>query len=302
MEDKIEKDLKAAFDEYKPELIEHYKKTVRASFGRVVQFFGDNVEGAANSGHPVAYEWRNLVRMSCKSEKIEGAPLLHSRRYMIDEPLLEKNAQDYADMMLDKWRIKVERKVGELVGDVELDRLPYYEFRITGMANGRKVVIRQSMIVNFSKHGIPFNQFPALIYIDGKKVSSEEFEKAAGLKTPEHEALKQIMVEMSDAALDDAKSNSKRATEENGRKVRLPGADLRSVNGHGVLCKVEATGYGFHTGYKACWYVDGRKVAKAKVAEIVGPVVEMKEDLADQLDKAETFGDVKVVFNKAFGE
>lgn len=83
-------------------------------------------------------------------------------------------AYAYAEASALELAQKVIAKVEELT-DVEVVRLEGYTFTINGKRNGQQVAIIQNMILNCSSRGILFNQFPAHIYINGKRISENKY-------------------------------------------------------------------------------------------------------------------------------
>lgn len=89
-------------------------------------------------------------------------------------------AQRYADEQIAAFTSKLTKKLGDLT-EVEIRDIDIggFQFFITGRKGDAQVRVEQSRIINFSKLGKPYHQWPAIIYVDGKKVSEAAFKKLA---------------------------------------------------------------------------------------------------------------------------
>lgn len=81
-----------------------------------------------------------------------------------------------ADDVVAVWANKVQAKMGEL-DDATVHYVSGTAFRITGTRGGRKVTIEQHMIINVSRLGRLFNQWPSRIYVDGQFTSEAKYKK-----------------------------------------------------------------------------------------------------------------------------
>ena len=81
---------------------------------------------------------------------------------------LEKTATLYADAQVASFTSKLIKKLANL-DDCEVSHQSMAgTFTIKGTIKGKKVVVSQSCVFKISPNGLPFNQWPALIYVDGK--------------------------------------------------------------------------------------------------------------------------------------
>ena len=96
----------------------------------------------------------------------------------IDEDRLDKLATRYANDQVDAFVHKLALKLVDLE-NVKLHGVNTgsFEFALTGNLNDQRVKVVQNIKYGLSKFNNPYVQWPALIYVDGKKVSELEFQK-----------------------------------------------------------------------------------------------------------------------------
>jgi hypothetical protein len=94
----------------------------------------------------------------------------------INEEYLDKKATQYADDQIDAFVHKLSLKLVDLT-DVELHnvRPNSFQFTLTGNLNGKRVAVTQNIKYCVSNQGTPYVQWPALIYVDGQRVSEKDF-------------------------------------------------------------------------------------------------------------------------------
>ena len=166
-------DLQTALEAFRPQIAARYEGFVR---GRFAAMLADHpgLKGVGNSYHYgrtwyhtisqyVDMNWKRIDNQNVSDPKINDADLA-------------QGAAKYAEAVTTAWQAKIEQKLGELE-NATVQRMADVSFTITGTKNGHKVVITQSMIVNVSSKGTMFNQFPALIYVDGKKISEAAYKR-----------------------------------------------------------------------------------------------------------------------------
>lgn len=158
----------AALDAFKPAIAEQYARLVRGTFGRISERFGPTLRGVS-SDWTYARAYRSLVSAHVSTDRASGVVTL-------DEVKLSNGAARYADAVVIEWAGKIVEKIGAL-DEAEVRSLDGARFEIVGTVAGRRVRIEQSMIVNVSPKGTPFNQFPARIYVDGKHTSAAAYKK-----------------------------------------------------------------------------------------------------------------------------
>lgn len=168
-------DLKAALDEYKPNIEDRYKDYVRGVLEDLKKWFGPKLSGVANSKHYSVYSdvARNFKLV--QEDERDYRPSAKGE-YFVDEERLNRNAAQYAEQTIESWLGKIQSKMGDL-SDAKVHRLNDMRFEIEGTKNGRSVRIDQDMIINQSSKGKLFNQFPARIYVDGKFFSEAKYKE-----------------------------------------------------------------------------------------------------------------------------
>ena len=105
----------------------------------------------------------------------EGDSMMAPR--ILDENKVAKRSAEQAAILAANYAAKVEGKA-EGMTDVTVSAMDATgAFIVTGTKSGHAVEIRQSVVTKVSPKGTWFCQFPALVYIDGKK-STEKALKA----------------------------------------------------------------------------------------------------------------------------
>lgn len=97
--------------------------------------------------------------------------------YKLNEKKAQKYGERQADAVIRNFASKFHHKVGG-ARSFKLWALSWSHWRAEGVvdaAGTSRFSIEQRMIVNVSPRGLPFNQFPALIYVDGKRTSERDF-------------------------------------------------------------------------------------------------------------------------------
>lgn len=154
---------------------ERYEARIRYSFEQIVKKFGPTCRGAANDW-TWARTWCNSVRAHTKTIVAEGARPTMNDPYEIDEKNLKKAAVEFGKATVEAWEVKIVAKLVD-IADVQVNQFGGCRFDIVGTRNGRTIRIEQDMIVNVSKLGTLFNQFPSRIYVDGKFYSEANYKK-----------------------------------------------------------------------------------------------------------------------------
>jgi hypothetical protein len=96
---------------------------------------------------------------------------------VIDLDRIKSYASTYATNLINTYIEKIDSKLGSLESAKVISGNQYFEFFVEGIKDGKNVSIKQSMRQNWSANGRPFDQFPALCYIDGKRIKASEFKK-----------------------------------------------------------------------------------------------------------------------------
>ncbi len=148
-------------------LIEIYDRAFRAAWAEVELVGG----------------FRKAIGISWAQGSYQMALMVCSYRdYMpgtehLDEAKVAKHSAAAAKTLAARYAAKVEGKAEGMTG-VEVHRIDADgSFVVTGTKGGHAVEIRQSVVVKVSAKGTWFCQFPALVYIDGRK-STEKALKA----------------------------------------------------------------------------------------------------------------------------
>jgi len=139
----------------------------------MVRELGPGLKGVSSSW-AWAKTWREFL-----SRFVEGVSFRGEGEARLNSERMAQAAAEYADAVVAEWAGKVREKLGEL-NNATVARMDGVGFVIRGERAGRAVTIEQSMIVNVSRLGRPYNQFPARIYVDGKFTSAAAYKKLFG--------------------------------------------------------------------------------------------------------------------------
>lgn len=109
-----------------------------------------------------------LAMSLTRSTRDQDAPV------QLDEERVAKHAAKHADSVVEAMVQKVLAKVGDM-HDAELVDVRGSSFTLKGKLGDHTVQIDQITIINISKLGKLFNQWPATIKIDGKRISAKGY-------------------------------------------------------------------------------------------------------------------------------
>jgi hypothetical protein len=166
-----------ALNAQKPALAAMYGRMVEGTYARMVRDLGPTLPGIYNNW-TYARLWGNWISRLV-IEDFDAARLPRKVRvgFHLDRETIAKEGMRYAEDTIAEFNAKIERKVSGLK-NVTVKNINSAEFVITGThADGQTVSIVQRHIINVSKLGTPFNQFPARIRIDGKAISEAAYNK-----------------------------------------------------------------------------------------------------------------------------
>lgn len=167
-----------------PYLAERFEAYVRETFALMVRKYGPSLSfpWKLNAWSPEYKErerdraamapiWTLLVNDGPKYGPEE------SKVYRLNEEKLKEKATQYGIAMATQWATKTEGKLGTDPTDVKLGRTGD-NFSLHMLKNGVPVYITQQVIFKVSSKGLPYNQFPALIYVNGKFTPEAKFKAA----------------------------------------------------------------------------------------------------------------------------
>ncbi len=168
-------ELNLALNAFRPELEARFISHMERSLARLQEKFGANLKGIANS---TSYTfWSEQVRpLTHNTAASNGTYRPGEANYVLVPEKVAAAAAAFAEATVLAWEAKITAKLGEL-DSAKVTRMGGAEFNITGTRNGMDVRITQQMIVNVSSKGTLYNQFPALIYVNGKFTSAAKYAK-----------------------------------------------------------------------------------------------------------------------------
>ena len=180
----------AAVDEQKPAMAQDFVEYFTGLYQAMVDELGENWKprvSAARSEKNRKDNRYSIIRHTGKPQEPDSDPIavrfiktvdslsgigVISYRstpaiHYLDGRKLESRAKEHAEELAAQLKVKITAKAGELESP-KITRLKGLEFRIEGEHKGKKVAITQSVKSVVNQNGTWFQQFPALIYVDGK--------------------------------------------------------------------------------------------------------------------------------------
>lgn len=167
-------DIIIKFDELKPGLAADFTASVTRSVEQLIAKY----EGELDSLYSQWSSDANTYRAVRSFIKYDSNSFRNRRAIGIETEYLAKQAAQYADDQIAAFTSKLVRKLGAL-DEVEIRGLNVnaFTFDIIGKLGGRRVRVEQNRIINVSPKGNLFHQWPALIYVDGRKTSEKVFKE-----------------------------------------------------------------------------------------------------------------------------
>ena len=170
-------DIKKGFLAYVPKIKERLVQIYTEDYKDLVDKFGPKliVDHKDRVSQETKYqlESKGIIRQ----EKTSGSYYASAAGpYSLDQKALDKVTQDEAEMTALQWYSKMAQKLGNLE-DVKVSNPVSYDVDIYGRHGDNKVEIHQKIILNHSRLGTLFNQFPSHIYVNGKFQSEAQYKK-----------------------------------------------------------------------------------------------------------------------------
>jgi len=178
MKELNQKPLREAMLIYAPELAEDYKSFVRNTFNNMKRDLGDNLVGIYND-----WRWANTFHSISANLKRTCPPAVYSYQevikypYIIAEEDLEINAKTYGERIALEWFNKMLTKLVDIDDVIVSEPNNGGNITINGSRCNNNIYIEQQRIINVSKLGTVFHQFPARIYVNGKFYSEAGYKK-----------------------------------------------------------------------------------------------------------------------------
>ena len=165
---------RAAFSPYRARLIEQGTAYIRRIYAEVSALYPGCIR-KVSSDYNYGPVWRDVVApCTRRNGNMMDSPVV------LDETALSAFVSKWADSELEAATKKLASKVSNLSSVKVNDASDSAEwFTVTGTnANGDTIVIKQNQTLNISSRGKLFNQWPALIYVNGKKVSEAQYKRS----------------------------------------------------------------------------------------------------------------------------
>jgi hypothetical protein len=172
-------ELKKEMLKYAPELENAYKAFVLRTFESMKSELGPTLKGVYSSRR-----WSNsfaVIRSSLSHGEADFKAMSPSEYdkvpFIINEKALDKESKRYGEETALLWYNKMIDKLGPLEKVTVSPPNGSGFVDITGHYESNTVVIHQQPILKTSPLGKPFHQFPALIYVNSKFMSENEYKK-----------------------------------------------------------------------------------------------------------------------------
>lgn len=172
MTSKIE-NIEDAMNAHKPRIAEMYASRMRRDYATLVSIYGSANLSRAGNSFDHAHMWA-LCRPALDS-------ISENYRHIgwsLNSGRVDELADEYAQESIDAWISKMQDKLNGAI-NATCTNFKGASITITATVNNLAVRVEQQCILNFSSKGKVFNQFPALIYVNGKKVSEASYKKMA---------------------------------------------------------------------------------------------------------------------------
>lgn len=171
-------EIKNALEVMRPNLEKKYNNYLKVNIEACLDELGEGLRHISNH-----WNWapiKDVLLANCDKFLRDGFQYINrpgAAGYRFSEKKALRSSRRYSDEIIESYAAKAKSKLGAL----ESAKLEWssenYEFVISGVKNGLNVKINQRIKYNISKLGKAFVQFPALCYIDGKKISAAEYKK-----------------------------------------------------------------------------------------------------------------------------
>lgn len=162
--------LSKALKEFEPRIAEIYCNFVNYTYDDLSERFGKTFKGISNSYSYSTY--KNMLKPVLTSNVSNG----RITECFIHPVLLKEVSEKYAELTVKEYEAKIIGKLQD-IQDIVVERLLNDEFQITGTRNGNKILLEQRIVFKTSSKGLPFNQFPARIYVNGKFLSEKKYKE-----------------------------------------------------------------------------------------------------------------------------
>ena len=178
-------DIRVALEAEKPAIVREFVDYICDYWAGFVAEFGDDGRKYYNSGGHSSWsnegryfnQRRGVIHGFTRRRETTGN---YYGVVYLDDAVVAKEATEYADRIIGKMVAKLESKTGGLSEVEVLSVSPgALEISLRGKRGEDLVKIEQRRIRNTSSLGDRFNQYPSLIYVNGKKTSEAAFKRAA---------------------------------------------------------------------------------------------------------------------------
>jgi len=166
--------IAAAFAPHRDEMKKSFINFMSMQLARLTRRYGKTIGELRRAGNSPDYGAYHQIRSFLDHKGSNMPREINGFEAEFDMARLDKAAERYVQDTVDSLVAKVLSKVGDLE-DVQLSFASSSRFVLRGKRCGDKVTIRQDCILNVSKLGKLYNQWPARIELNGKRISAKAY-------------------------------------------------------------------------------------------------------------------------------
>ena len=172
-EAQMEKTIHAALEAEIPAIVTQFVEHMRGQFERLFAAYGDN--------------WLSIIRGNHGPyEQLRAQTVLQVCHYRgryeavgFDPDEAHRMGLESALNITQQMAHKMAHKLGALTNvQITMLRPGARELTLTGLRGTDTVLVNQQRVDHWNQYGTHYAQFPALIYVNGKKVSEAEYKRA----------------------------------------------------------------------------------------------------------------------------
>jgi hypothetical protein len=176
--------LRAEFEAQAPQLEADFIKYVKGWFENTFAKYEGKIPAYPSASKYSKYEYQNIaqLRQYCNIVAADGDRSGRNSTLSLNEAHLAKVAKQYGEEAAVQWFYKTNAKLGKLDDATLVNDNQHGYVVVKGTRDGKEVVLRQQRVGKTNQHGTYFHQFPALLYVDGKKTTEAAYKKLFGDK------------------------------------------------------------------------------------------------------------------------
>ena len=169
---------RSAFSAHRSRIVTSATIRIQNIYTRAVEKYGPTLRGVYNDP-AFAQVWRETV-----SRCVKRTGHMMNDPVNLDEDLIRTLVEAWADQEIDGAVHKLDAKIGDVTSVRVLeatDGLAWFTVSAE-LPDGRLIRVYQTQILNVSSKGKLFNQWPATMYVNGKKTSEAAYKKTLAVQ------------------------------------------------------------------------------------------------------------------------